>query len=66
MNFKTKLFDKKPSIKLESESENSIKIINTNDEYKSLPLLSERTNEKIKNKIKKFSLKFSLNSFKKK
>ena len=65
MNFKTKLFDKKPSIKLESESENSIKIINTNDEYKSLPLLSERTNEKIKNKIKKFSLKFSLNSFKK-
>ena len=65
MNFKTKLFDKKPSIKLESESENSIKIINTNDEYKSLPLLSERTNGKIKNKIKKFSLKFSLNSFKK-
>ena len=65
MNFKTKLFDKKPSIKLESESENSIKIKNTNDDIKSLPLLSERTNEKIKNKIKKFSLKFSLNSFKK-
>ena len=65
MNFKTKLFDKKPSIKLESESENSIKIINTNDDIKSLPLLSERTNGKIKNKIKKFSLKFSLNSFKK-
>ena len=64
-NFKSKLFTIKPTIKLDSETDNSIKNINTKEELKSLPLLTERPNEEIKNKIKKFSLKFSLNSLKK-
>ena len=64
-NFKSKLFNKKPSIKLDLESDKSIKNINTIEELKSLPLLTERTNGEIKNKIKKLSLKFSLNSLKK-
>ena len=66
-NFNSKLFasNNKLSIKLDSESDISIKNINTNEEFKSLPILSERSNEKIKNKIKKLSLKFSLNSLNK-
>ena len=66
-NFNSKLFtsNNKLSIKLDSESDISIKNINTNEEFKSLPILSERSNEKIKNQIKKLSLKFSLNSLNK-
>ena len=62
-NFNSKLFTKKPTIKIDSEPDNNI---NTNEEFNSLPLFSERTNEKIENKVKKLSLRLSLNSPKKK
>lgn len=66
-DFNSKLFtsNNKLSIKLDSESDISIKNLNTNEEFKSLPILSERSNEKIKKQIKKLNLKFSLNSLKK-